>query len=96
MAEQQGTGRYPKPPASPAWEGSEFDSNDPNQGNFGSDFAEAPGKQNYPKVDGGGGAGIDVPRPVAGSNFSGGPSGLGEFEQGELPDTGINYFSFKD
>jgi len=96
MAEQSGTGRYPKPPASEAWESSDFNANDPDQGNFGSPFAEAAGKDSRPKVDSEEGQGIYVPHPVEGSNFSGGPSGIdGGFEQGEMPGTEINYFGFK-
>lgn len=94
MAEQSGTGRYPKPPASPAWEGSEFNANDPDQGNFGSTFAEAPGKQSYAKVDGEEGAGIHVPKGGSGRTFSSEES-TGDFEPAEMPPTGINYFSFK-
>jgi hypothetical protein len=95
MGEQSGTGRYPKPPASEAWGGSEFNSNDPDQGNFGSPFAEAAGKESSAKAGSSNGNAKSVPSPVAGSNFTGGPSGEGEFEQGEIPSTEINYFGFK-
>ena len=96
MSEQPGTGRYPKPPASPAWEGSDFNSNDPDQGNFGSDFAETMGKSSLPKVDGEEGQGIHVPKGGSGRTFSSEEDTNAQFEQGELPPTGINYFGFKD
>lgn len=95
MAEQSGTGRYPKV-ASEAWASSQVEgANDPDQGNFGSPFAEAAGKSSLPKVDGDEGQGIHVPKGGSGRTFSSEEDTNALFEQGELPPTGINYFSFK-
>lgn len=94
MAEQPGTGRYPTPPSSGAWEGTEFSANDPDQGNFGANWQEGAGKSSVSKAGREEGQGIHVPKGGTGKTFSG-ESSTGDFEQAEMPPTGINYFDFK-
>jgi hypothetical protein len=63
MSEQSGTGRYPKPPASPAWEGSDFDAADPKSGDMGGGW-ESGGEGGDPTSG-------EIAKPNPGSTFSG-------------------------
>lgn len=88
MAEQPGN-RIPKAPSAPAWESNSAEgAADPDQGNFGTNFSESGGEGGAPEWQS---------HPNPGDTFSGSGDNTSHdrFEQGELPGTEINYFSFR-